>query len=113
MKINKTGVTSAVCLLIIITIGCTSTNEPPENPQQISLTRSTQTFTPSSTFQIALGDVDGDGDLDAVFANMGNYYSQVWLNDGIGFFTNSGQLLTQQGHGIGMEDLDCSRNCNV
>ncbi|MFC2139615.1 FG-GAP repeat domain-containing protein, partial [Bacteroidota bacterium] len=107
MKRLKYFLNGAKCLLIIIAIiGCNSTTESNEDSQQISFTRSAQSFTPSSTFQIELGDVDSDGDLDAAFANMGNYHSQIWLNDGSGNFTNSGQLLTQQGHGIGMEDLD-------
>ncbi len=38
----------------------------------------------------ALFDVDGDGDLDAVAANMG--FNRVWLNDGKANFTDSGQL---------------------
>jgi hypothetical protein len=44
----------------------------------------------------ALGDLDGDGDLDAFIANgdrSGKYPSSVWLNDGKGSFTNSGQEL--------------------
>jgi hypothetical protein len=40
-----------------------------------------------STFAVALGDVDGDGDLDAL---VGNYYQQnfLHLNDGTGVFTD-------------------------
>ncbi|MCP4725431.1 MAG: VCBS repeat-containing protein, partial [bacterium] len=33
-------------------------------------------------------------------------HSQVWFNDGKGHFVDSGQKLTQQGHGIGIGDLD-------
>ncbi|MBE0635641.1 hypothetical protein IH601_06575, partial [Candidatus Bipolaricaulota bacterium] len=40
----------------------------------------------AATFQVALGDLDGDGDLDAVFANM-NMRSEIWMNDGAGRFT--------------------------
>ncbi len=40
---------------------------------------------------VALGDVDDDGDLDAVVANRG--HSQVWFNDGAGLFTDGGQDL--------------------
>lgn len=43
-----------------------------------------------------LGDLDGDGDLDAVVANGGFGAQQpttVWLNDGKGIFTDSGQAL--------------------
>ena len=38
-----------------------------------------------------LGDLDGDGDLDAFVANMG--VNKVWLNDGAGTFSDSGQSL--------------------
>ncbi|MCP4540087.1 MAG: VCBS repeat-containing protein [Chloroflexi bacterium] len=72
----------------------------------VSLTRSEQSFRPARTFQIELGDLDDDGDLDAVFSNMGTNHSKVWLNDGSGHFEDSGQLLTEEGHGVGMEDLD-------
>lgn len=73
---------------------------------------SPQSFGYTETFQVGLGDLDGDGDLDAVFANMAANYSQVWFNNGgaqggtPGQFTDSGQRLTQQGHGLGLGDLD-------
>jgi TolB protein len=67
---------------------------------------SPQSFQSMSTFQVALGDLDGDGDLDAVFSNVALANSQVWWNDGKGTFTNSGQSLTPQGHGVGVGDLD-------
>ncbi len=66
---------------------------------------SSQVFKSTATFQIGLGDLDGDGDMDAVSANM-DAYSQVWLNDGAGGFTDTEQRLTQQGHGVGVGDLD-------
>jgi hypothetical protein len=40
---------------------------------------------------VALGDVDGDGDLDAVVANSGQH-NRVWRNDGSGTFTDSGPV---------------------
>jgi len=43
--------------------------------------KSPQTFPVAATYQIQLGDLDGDGDLDAVFANMG-------FNDGRGRFSD-------------------------
>ena len=43
---------------------------------------------PSQTFSIALGDLDGDGDLD-IFSGDTSFHS-IWINDGSGFFTNAG-----------------------
>ncbi len=78
----------------------------------LSMVLSDQDFGRTGPFQIGLGDLDGDGDLDAVFANTQSNYSQVWLNDGgvqggtPGQFTDSGQQLTQYGHGVGLGDWD-------
>jgi len=77
-----------------------------------SLEKSAQEFDVSGTFQASLGDLDGDGDLDAVLANPQRNDSQVWSNDGgvqkgtPGHFTNTGQRLTQYGHGVGVADFD-------
>ncbi len=68
--------------------------------------KSAQAFPFQTTRQIALGDVDGDGDLDAVLANMQFNDSLLWLNDGTGRFTDSGLRLTQQGHGVALGDLN-------
>jgi len=70
------------------------------------LERSAQNFTVRGTFQAGLGDLDGDGDLDAVFANPMQNNSQIWLNDGTGTFTDTGQKLTSYGHGVGLADFD-------
>jgi hypothetical protein len=42
----------------------------------------------NNSWDVALGDLDGDGDLDAFVAKVGVNY--VWFNDGSGHFTNSG-----------------------
>ena len=89
-------------LAIFLILNCSSEKSPPP----VMFTRSPQIFTPAATNQIGLGDLDSDGDLDAVFSNQGRNYSQVYLNDGTGHFTDSGQKLTQQGHGVGIGDLD-------
>jgi len=59
----------------------------------------------AATFQVALGDLDGDGDLDAFFANM-DWASEIWMNNGDGQFARSRQLFGSGAHGIGIGDLD-------
>ncbi len=100
-------------LLLMAAIRC-SEEEPsgPESPT-FSLRRSPQVFDPASTYQIGLGDLDGDGDLDAVFSNMGENDCTIWLNDGSGYLTDSGQRLTQWGHGVGVGDLDADGDLDV
>ena len=59
------------------------------------------------SFGVDLGDLDDDGDLDAFVANR---YTpdRVWLNDGAGRFTDSGQNLGEQGYSfdVVLADLD-------
>jgi putative intracellular protease/amidase len=81
-----------------------SESSPPA-PESL-LEESPQEFDSRGTFQAGLGDLDGDGDLDAVFANPQGHNSEVWLNDGIGTLVDSGQQLTQYGHGVGLADFD-------
>ncbi len=56
------------------------------------------------TWSVALGDVDGDGDLDAVAANL-DAGAIVWLNDGAGRFTDSGQRLARGAY-VALADFD-------
>jgi len=68
-----------------------------------------------ATLAVALGDVDGDGDLDAFVGNehmgggvaVGSPANEVWFNDGTGRFSDSGQDL---GHAnscaVALGDLD-------
>ena len=72
----------------------------------ISFMESDQDLGLAETVQAGLGDLDGDGDLDAVFADPMRTTSQVWLNNGSGGFVNTGQELTQYGHGVGLADFD-------
>lgn len=68
------------------------------------------------TNQISVGDLDLDGDLDLVFANGGNFFSQgpslpqrIFINDGMGNFTDeSVARLNFMGlaRGVEMGDID-------
>lgn len=85
----------------------TFTPEPsPTLALLLNLEKGEQKFSSPETFQAGLGDLDGDGDLDAVFANQQRNNSQVWLNDGSGTLVDTGQELTQYGHGVGLADFD-------
>jgi hypothetical protein len=59
----------------------------------------------SNSRGVALGDVDGDGDLDAFVANV-DQANKVWVNNG-GIFTDSGQSLgSSASRGVALGDLD-------
>ncbi|MBN2045093.1 MAG: VCBS repeat-containing protein [Anaerolineales bacterium] len=79
---------------------------PTHEPVLISFKKSEQTFDPIPTWKIGLADLDGDDDLDAVFANSLANASQVWLNDGSGFLFDSGQEFGSHGHGVDVGDVD-------
>jgi len=51
-----------------------------------------QSLGDSASARVALGDLDGDGDIDGFVANY-DQPNKVWLNDGSGVFTDSGQDL--------------------
>lgn len=59
----------------------------------------------SEDLAVALGDLDGDGDLDAFFGGVAA--DTVWLNDGAGTFSDSGQILGQsETRQVQLFDLD-------
>jgi len=101
---NLFTITSVILLLFSIIKPCLSQIILTDNIPSISFTKSTQTFDAISTRQISLGDLDGDGDLDAVFSSF--HFGRVMMNDGKGYFTDSGQEMTRYGHGVDVGDLD-------
>ncbi|MCP4538977.1 MAG: PKD domain-containing protein [Chloroflexi bacterium] len=61
----------------------------------------------TDTKDLALGDLDADGDLDVFFANQKGQANEIWLNDGKGNFGNSGQHLGHLGsENVVLGDLD-------
>jgi hypothetical protein len=76
-----------------------------------SFTDSGQKPNTVSTGDVAFGDLDGDGDLDAYLANGhqqgGNIPDRIWINDGKGTFTDSGQRLGRSnGRSVQLGDVD-------
>jgi hypothetical protein len=60
-----------------------------------------------SSHEISLGDVDADGDLDAaVITANSSEPNKLWLNDGDGFFHDSGEVLGVEAREIKLGDLD-------
>ena len=94
-----------ICTLIvaIASLGITGTGL---GQVMFEFTDSMQTLGNNNSLAVALGDLDGDGDLDAMVANY-NQPNTVWTNDGTGTFTNSGQTLGISGsNSIALGDLD-------
>ncbi|MFC2071784.1 FG-GAP-like repeat-containing protein [Chloroflexota bacterium] len=66
-----------------------------------------QSLGSSDSYDVSLGDVDCDGDLDAFVTNYSGQPNRVWLNDGSGNFTDSGQSLgSSYSHGVSLGDVD-------
>ena len=56
---------------------------------------------------VAIGDIDVDGDLDAVFANAYGSPNTVWFNQGTGEFIDSeARLGNSRSTSVGLDDLD-------
>ena len=66
---------------------------------------------------LALGDVDGDGDLDLVTANIYSHSLTIALNDGQGNFTETKEIPLDQGRkhpvAVAIGDLDGTGNLDL
>jgi hypothetical protein len=67
-------------------------------------------YTDSSASDVALGDLDGDNDVDVVFARESG--STFWRNDGAGLFSDSGQSLSNASY-VAIGDLDGDTDLDV
>jgi dienelactone hydrolase len=84
-----------------------SPTEPEPAAGSVAFSDSGQELGDGHSTDVALGDLDGDGDLDAMVGNEGQ--AQVWLNDGQSGFSPNGQGLTiPSGWNMGLDlgDLD-------
>jgi hypothetical protein len=71
-----------------------------------NFTRCEQVWESSESDSMALGDVDGDGDLDAYVGNLTQ--DKLWLNDGSAHFTDSGQEVSgpRESVSVALGDID-------
>ena len=82
-------------VMVVFVVGVWSPSAPVRASSGI-FTDSGQRLGNFDSRQVALGDLDSDGDLDAFVANAYSTISlvnKVWLNDGNGIFSDSGQSL--------------------
>lgn len=76
------------------------------SPSGVCMRDSGQALSARDTRGLALGDVDGDGDLDLAVANYGADFNLIWMNQGDGTFVEGQVLSTGDGSSILWVDLD-------
>jgi len=89
-------------------------DQPVDSPWSSRFRDTGQQLGNSSSKAVELGDLDGDGDLDALIANDGSDPNRVWRNDGHGHFSDSGQSLgTDSLRDLALGDLDDDDDLDV
>lgn len=78
-----------------------------------NFTLSGQSLGSGTAADIALGDLDGDDDLDAVVVHAGTPGSAVWQNMGDGLFTLTQPLPTLSAGAVSLADLDGDRDLDA
>jgi hypothetical protein len=76
---------------------------------QISFYDSGQNLGSSTSWRVAIGDIDNDGNSDAVVSNWHyqiNQSSKIWINDGNGIFSEGAQSLPSTQYNASLGDLD-------
>ncbi|HSH02660.1 MAG TPA: FG-GAP-like repeat-containing protein [Anaerolineae bacterium] len=71
------------------------------------------TFGTGYSFDIALGDIDGDNDLDAIIGNDDSQPQEVWLNDGQGNFGQVSDMFNNDGLVIALGDVDNDNDLDI
>ena len=84
-----TPATRFTTLFVPALLTCLGVSELASAQGPIEFVDSGQALGNSDSRSVALGDLDGDGDLDAMVANSGDQPNTVWTNDGNATFTNS------------------------
>lgn len=103
---NAGGRTDAGLTHVILGQSSGNSNPPPVIGSAGIFTDSGQTLGASNTQEIALADLDGDGDLDGFDANYNGGASDVWLNDGTGQFTLGSSYSGPATTSVVLGDLD-------
>ena len=130
----KIKIQSLAFVMVLLIVSSCSNNQTISPTQQISTPDAPPISTPTTvaiamplafidsgqrlgsgrSWDVSLGDLDGDGDLDAFVANgiRGEIGSEVWINNGMGIFTLREQDL---GYGMGVDlgDLDGDGDLDV
>jgi len=83
---------------------------------QISFYDSGQNLGSLTSWRVMVGDIDNDGDLDALVSNwhhQNSEHSKIWFNDGNGFFSEGTQSLPPSQFNASLGDLDLDGDLDI